>query len=190
MPRTMEMGSPTEAVWVKVAAALRGELGEGPFNSYVAPSAVRQGFSGSLCLVTPTVYARDWVRRNAMRRLSDLWAQHDPSHRPLDVKSRAEYEIEIPASEKIRDAETAGARAADPAPAEVVDFEGRQAERPMRAAGLQERLSFDSFVVGQGNEFAYAMARQVATWVDGHFNPARAPRAMQAFLDLGRSAVA
>ena len=41
----------------------------------------------------------------------------------------------------------------------------------MRAAGLQDRLTFDSFVEGQGNAFALAIARQAAAWADGHFNP-------------------
>jgi chromosomal replication initiator protein len=186
MARTMETGTPPEAVWVKVSAALRGELGEGPFNSYVAPSAVRQAYSGALCLVTPTAYARDWFRRNAFRRVSDLWAQHDPSSRRLDVKSRAEYEAEAPAGvaaagsvQPVTHSQTSASK-----PGEVIDLNARQpapaaaaqattatTERPIRAAGLQERLSFDSFVVGQPNEFAHAMARQVASWVDGHFNP-------------------
>jgi chromosomal replication initiator protein len=43
--------------------------------------------------------------------------------------------------------------------------------RAVRAAGLQERLTFDSFVEGQGNAFALAIARQTASWADGHFNP-------------------
>ena len=43
--------------------------------------------------------------------------------------------------------------------------------RAVRAAGLQERLTFDGFVEGHGNGFALAMARQVASWADGHFNP-------------------
>jgi chromosomal replication initiator protein len=43
--------------------------------------------------------------------------------------------------------------------------------RAVRAAGLQERLTFDSFVEGQGNAFALAIARQAAAWADGHFNP-------------------
>ncbi|KAK0357983.1 hypothetical protein LTR94_037191, partial [Friedmanniomyces endolithicus] len=43
--------------------------------------------------------------------------------------------------------------------------------RAVRAAGLQERLTFDSFVEGHGNAFALAIAKQVATWADGHFNP-------------------
>ena len=165
MARTMETGTPPEAVWTKVSATLRGELGEGAFNSYVAPSAVRQAFSGNLCLVTPTAYARDWVRRNAMRRMTDLWTQHDPSRRSLEVKSRAEFEADSPAPA------AAPSQGAASEAAQVIQLAAHHAERPMRAAGLQERMTFDSFVPGNGNEFAHAMARQVAGWVDGHFNP-------------------
>ena len=43
--------------------------------------------------------------------------------------------------------------------------------RAVRAAGLQDRLTFDGFVEGHGNAFALAIARQVAAWADGHFNP-------------------
>ncbi len=40
-----------------------------------------------------------------------------------------------------------------------------------RLLGLQERFSFDTFVSGPANEFAFAVARRVAAWSDGHFNP-------------------
>jgi chromosomal replication initiator protein len=170
MAGTLGATTPPEAVWLKVSAALRGELGEGAFNSYVAPSAVRDGASG-LCLVTPTAYARDWVRRNAQRRLADLWRQHDPACRRLDVKSRAEYEAEVPSPAQGAATPPVTAQPAGQPSAEVIDLAARAAERPIRAAGLQERMTFDTFVAGPGNSFAHAMAQQVASWVDGHFNP-------------------
>ena len=40
-----------------------------------------------------------------------------------------------------------------------------------RQQGLQERFSFETFVPGPANEFAFAVARRVAAWSDGHFNP-------------------
>ena len=165
----LETGTAPEAVWTKVADALRGELGEGPFNSYVATSDVRPGSSGSLFLVTKTDYARDWVKKNAIDRVEQLWIQHDPVGRPIGLRSRHEHEADggdfTPAAP-----EPATIRASDRAFAGAVsDMSERQ--RPARPTGLQERLSFDSFVQGQGNEFAYAMARQVAGWADGHFNP-------------------
>jgi chromosomal replication initiator protein len=138
-------------------------MGEGPFNSYVAPSAVRQSFTGSLCLVTQTGYSCDWLRRNLGRRIDDLWDQHDPARRRLKFKSRAEFEAEEPQQ---------SAKSAKPnEPAEVVELAPHQAQRPGRAAGLQDRLTFDTFVGGHGNAFALAMAREIAKWSDGHFTP-------------------
>ena len=37
--------------------------------------------------------------------------------------------------------------------------------------GLHERFRFDSFVPGPANEFAHSVAKRVAGWSDGHFNP-------------------
>ncbi|WP_298328864.1 chromosomal replication initiator protein DnaA [Asticcacaulis sp.] len=155
-----------EMVWTKVASALRHELGEGPYNSYVAPSALRQNPLGDPVLVTPTLYARDWFARNALRRANELWAQHDPDHRSLELKSRAEFDDQSKAAPMTPVTRVDSAPVA-PSMAPVVNFHDAAA----RVAGLQERLTFETFVPGRGNEFAYTMSRQVATWADGHFNP-------------------
>jgi len=60
-------------IWNEASLRLRAEIGDGPFSSYIAPSAVRVDSSGQLILVTPTAYARDWVRKNALRRMNELW---------------------------------------------------------------------------------------------------------------------
>ncbi len=173
-----------ETVWSKVASILRRELGEGPYNSYVAPSSVKPGPYGDPVIVTPTAYARDWISRNAIRRAQELWSQHDPDARILDVKSRVEYD------DQTRAAGTAAPRMVEtrgefrdlrdvnaiPADSEAASRAAQNLAMPQmppqgRITGLQERLTFDSFVAGRGNEFAYTMSRQVASWADGHFNP-------------------
>jgi len=167
-----------ESVWSKVAIVLRKELGEGPYNSYVAPSSVRPGPFGDPVLVTPTAYARDWISRNAIRRAQELWALHDPESRVLDVKCRVEYEdenrlgsdarIETPAVTKpLSGSEAISTPESEP----VAESQPVVVSNANRISGLQERLTFDSFVAGRGNEFAYTMSRQVASWADGHFNP-------------------
>ncbi|WP_140984227.1 chromosomal replication initiator protein DnaA [Asticcacaulis tiandongensis] len=165
-----------EAVWTKVATTLRHELGEGPYNSYVAPSTIRQSALGDPVLVTPTIYARDWFARNALKRANELWTQNDPEGRILDIKSRAEFTEtapQTPAAEPlppisdIPGTAPASGPTSGPISGAVVSFSDAAA----RIAGLQERLTFDTFVPGRGNEFAYTMSRQVASWADGHFNP-------------------
>lgn len=158
-----------DRIWTEAAGRLRSEIGEGAFSSYIAPSAVRTDSAGQLILVTPTAYARDWVRKNALRRMNELWLGLDGLARRLEVRCRAEMGSTPPASQ------VAAGRA--PAAGNVVSMPiatvGPVADgaRAVRAAGLQERLTFDSFVEGQGNAFALAIARQAASWADGHFNP-------------------
>jgi chromosomal replication initiator protein len=163
-----------DRIWGEASVRLRAEIGDGPFNSYVAPSAVRMDAAGQLILVTPTAYARDWVRKNALRRMNELWLGLDGLSRRLDVRCRAEVGSAPPATAvsgaNVLDATprlaALAATASTPTAAPSVD-----GARAVRAAGLQDRLTFDSFVEGQGNAFALAIAKQVASWADGHFNP-------------------
>jgi chromosomal replication initiator protein len=156
-----------DRIWAEAAGRLRAEIGDGPFSSYIAPSAVRLDGAGQLVLVTPTGYARDWVRKNALRRLNELWLGLDGLSRRLDVRCRADMPAVTPS------VIASAAPTADRAPAVPAPTVGPVADgaRAVRAAGLQERLTFDGFVEGQGNAFALAIARQVASWADGHFNP-------------------
>lgn len=160
----------TEAsgVWSKTCATLKRELGEATFGSWLGQAVLRER-GDELCLVAATGMARDWIRRHAWRRIGELWAQNDPMGRSLDLKSRLEFDA-------------APAPAAPAAPVvlktEIVEIEVPVAAQPSpvvargaRQQGLQERFSFDTFVAGPANEFAFAVARRVAAWADGHFNP-------------------
>ncbi|WP_374598752.1 chromosomal replication initiator protein DnaA [Brevundimonas sp.] len=157
-------------IWTEAANRLRAEIGDGPFSSYIAPSAVRADGAGQLILVTPTAYARDWVRKNALRRMNELWLGLDGLNRRLDVRCRAEMGSVAPASQVAAGRAEGAAVVAAPIPMPTV-APVADGERAVRAAGLQDRLTFDSFVEGQGNAFALAIARQAAAWADGHFNP-------------------
>ncbi|NWE54295.1 MULTISPECIES: chromosomal replication initiator protein DnaA [Brevundimonas] len=168
-----------DRIWTEAAGRLKTEIGDGPFSSYIAPSAVRLDASGNLILVTPTAYARDWVRKNALRRMNELWLGLDGLSRRLDVRCRAEVgspapATAFPAGEAPRLASVGGV-VAPSVPASAISASAfapsTDGARAVRAAGLQERLTFDSFVEGQGNAFAFAIAKQVASWADGHFNP-------------------
>ncbi|MFN3837318.1 MAG: chromosomal replication initiator protein DnaA [Brevundimonas sp.] len=171
-----------DRIWSEASVRLRAEIGDGPFSSYIAPSAVRLDNAGHLILVTPTAYARDWVRKNALRRMNELWLGLDGLSRRLEVRCRAEVGSAPPASAvmpgNVVDAtprlaafastsQTAPIGAAHVSAAHV----SADGARAVRAAGLQDRLTFDSFIEGQGNAFALAIAKQVASWADGHFNP-------------------
>ncbi|MET0293421.1 MAG: chromosomal replication initiator protein DnaA, partial [Phenylobacterium sp.] len=158
-------GMPAGAVWTKTCQALKRELGEATFGSWLGPAALRE-HGEDVYLVAATGVARDWIRRHAWRRIGELWAQNDPMGRRLDLKSRMEVDSASSA---------AAAGAAPEIEAAVIEIDVPQATasavRTGRLQGLQDRFRFDSFVAGPANEFAFAVARRVATWADGHFNP-------------------
>src|SRR6478609_224087 len=79
------------AVWSKTCAALKRELGEATFGSWLGQASLRER-GDELCLVAATGVARDWIRRHAWRRIGELWAMNDPMGRNLDLKSRMEFE--------------------------------------------------------------------------------------------------
>ena len=152
-------------VWTKASVTLRRELGDDVFGSWLAPAALRPQPDGALCLVTPTSFARDWIRKNAWRRVEELWAANDPDHRSLCLKSRTEFEQAARQGHE----STVDSSLLQP-PAFDATFEPAEPKAP-RVGLPQERMTFDTFVVGPSNEFAHAVARRVAAWSDGHFNP-------------------
>lgn len=167
--------APAAAVWTKTCQVLKHELGEATFGSWLGQASVREA-GEDVCLVAATGVARDWIRRHAWRRIGELWSQYDPQGRQLDLKSRMELEslgavaapmMAAPVAANGASAALAAAPAIFEVEAEVAPVAARQG----RLFGLQERFTFDTFVAGPANEFAFAVARRVASWSDGHFNP-------------------
>ena len=158
--------TPANHVWTQASNLLRTELGDDAFSSWLAPAALRSACDGEVCLVTPTGLARDWIRRNAWRRIGEVWAAHDPHGRILHLKSKLEYENQYGPAPTAED--PGKTPVGDPADAPTAQRNDPPGERPN---SLQERFHFESFVVGSSNEFAYAVAKRVASWADGHFNP-------------------
>jgi chromosomal replication initiator protein len=164
--------APASAVWSKTCQVLKRELGEATFGSWLGQAALREA-GDEVFLVAATGVARDWIRNNAWRRIHELWGQNDPLGRRLDLKCRMEVESAYVPPMAIG-AGSSRATAAAPANAQVIEIEVEAAApvvRQGRLQGLQERYSFDTFVAGPANEFAFAVARRVASWSDGHFNP-------------------
>lgn len=159
-----------DKVWAEVCAALKGEMGEQAFGSYLAQASLRSARNGSVVVVTPTGYARDWVRRNAMRRMGEVWGLHDPEHRPLELKSRVEFDADDSGGES--EMAASAVVAVSPLVELVTASEAPACADGIRPrVGLQDRFSFDSYVEGSANRFAHDTARRVAAWEEGFFNP-------------------
>jgi chromosomal replication initiator protein len=150
------------AQWARLRARLRDEVGEAEYRNWLR-QMVLQSIDGDVVLITlPSRFLRDWVRDHYGDRLRSL-AQAEWS---------AVKRIDFRVSTASQAAETASAVQ----PAAMVQLEESfiAAQRPAAPrpqpeaqggdwmAPLDQRLTFDTFVVGKPNEFAHACARRVS----------------------------
>ncbi len=152
-----------EMQWQRVCSRMRSEIGEAAFSSWLKPMAVQDLTQGKVRLAAPTRFMRDWVVDHYADRLRVLWAEDNPSIVAVDVviqRSRP----------PVAGRRSAGSDAADPPqPPAAAPVAAHPTDR--LSVPLDPRFTFERFVVGKPNEFAYAAARRVAQAHEVSFNP-------------------
>lgn len=143
-----------------VEERLRKSLGASVFDTWLKTLSVGGFKDGILTLFLPTNFFCSYIARNFSEEITQAWRSENPS--VLSVK----FEVGSPAFsapvEKMPEMTQPAA-----APAAVPP----ETEKDALSAALDPRFTFDNFVVGAPNEFAYAAARRVAESDDVSFNP-------------------
>ena len=163
---TMVTGAPGwEAQWARVRGRLHSEVGDVEYRTWLRQMTFG-GFDGEEVTVRlPTRFLRDWVRSHYGDRLNVLWQAENRHVRRVDIRI-GESQPAGGLAEPVAPSPVPVAPPAPPHPDE------RAAERIELTAALDPRFTFDSFVVGKPNEFAYACARRVAEQpASAGFNP-------------------
>ena len=146
-------GETLNAEWERVTQTLRTNIGEAAFQSWIKPISLRGIDGGVLRLSVPTRFMRDWVLAHYLEQLTDLW-------RTENVNAK-EVEIVVQAERGLQPKEQVAVPEVSPIPAPIIE-PVRDPRSKSLSASLDKRFTFDRFVVGKPNEFAYAAARRVA----------------------------
>jgi chromosomal replication initiator protein len=168
--------------WTRIKGRLQAEVGEVEYRTWLRQMSLA-GLDGDEITVTlPTRFLRDWVSTRYGDRLRAIWQSENPSIRRVDIRVGSATTLPLPLADHVAadavaipreilketELETiqetirepiAPARAAPPATGWQDD---RMEPRSDLAAPLDPRFTFEGFVVGKPNEFAYACARRVA----------------------------
>ncbi|MES2713006.1 MAG: chromosomal replication initiator protein DnaA [Pseudomonadota bacterium] len=146
--------------WARVRGRLREEVGEVEYRTWLKQMTLA-GIEGDEAIVLlPTRFLRDWVRGHYGDRLRALWQQENASIRRVEVR--------VAAAAKPGPGEAATEAAPDglaeplAARPETRTAAAKPDPRVDWSAPLETRFTFDTFIVGKPNEFAYACARRVA----------------------------
>ncbi len=151
--------------WEAVAARLRTEIGEAAFQSWLKPMTVRAFTGGIVRISVPTRFMRDWAAAHYQERIGELWREENPGVAKIDVFVQSERAERADRTSPSSDIEPRRLSEAEQG------AETNARERASISGPLDCRFTFDQFVVGKPNEFAYAAARRVAEAASVQFNP-------------------
>ena len=146
-----------KAEWEAVSSQLRTEIGEASYQSWLRPMSVRGLEAGVVTIAAPTRFMRDWAAAHYQDRLAELWRAETGKVKAVAVVVRS--------AQPAPDAPEAAPRR------EGILRSRRDAPKDDLSAPLDGRFTFEQFVVGKPNEFAYAAARRVAEADSVPFNP-------------------
>lgn len=138
--------------WGRVRSRLQAEVGEVEYRTWLKQVSFAGLAGDEVVVMLPTRFLRDWVNKEYGDLVADLWQQENPA-----VK-RVEFRTGTP------DVRTAAPDLAEPT-VQVAAPQPAAPAAPARQenmAALDQRFTFETFVVGKPNEFAYACARRVA----------------------------
>ena len=147
----------TEESWGLARGELLKALGKNNFQSWIEPLRLAGLSEGVATFDAPTKFMRDWVSRNYLDKIAI----------ELGRAGVSVSRVEIAVSDQ-RPAPAAAAPTAVPM-AEQARRRAQPEELP--GAPLDQRFTFDTFVVGKPNELAHAAARRVAEGGPVSFNP-------------------
>ena len=150
--------------WKAVCGLLRTDIGEAAYQSWLKPMTVREINDGRVKISVPTRFMRDWIVAHYSDRLCELWNEENPEVHSVDVFVKPERQ---PAGTEARTSVSRG-RAEGAAGADGSKSENHPSNI---SAPLDSRFTFEHFVVGKPNEFAYAASQRVAEAAKVPFNP-------------------
>src|SRR5688500_18349498 len=141
-------------IWDQVLARVETKVNRHSFYTWFQPTSLISDTGSTLFVRIPNPVFREWLTKHYTVILTEALAE---VQRPgVDVVFSADSSgLEVAA-------ESQAGQPATPAP---VPVEGQV------AAGLNERYSFDTFIVGPSNQFAHAACRAVAEAPSRSYNP-------------------
>ncbi|HEJ83268.1 MAG TPA: chromosomal replication initiator protein DnaA, partial [Desulfobacteraceae bacterium] len=134
------------AVWDQVKDQIRSYLPKNSFSLWIHPISCLEANGTSMVLGCPNRFSRNWVMENYLSLIREKLEASGMGHMAVDFKVQA--------------------RKREPSPAALPTHPDQLPLPSMprhRNLWLKSQFTFDRFIVGQSNEFAYSASRSMAS---------------------------
>lgn len=159
-PSTATESSDVFARLEKIKSILHKECGDTAYRSWIAPVSAISFLNGVLTLSAPTRFVRDWVRSHYEARIKSLWIQNFGALTRLEITTSS-----------TAPAPAAGDNVVSFDPAPPAPEAAENTDIASLSSPLDGRFTFDSYVTGAPNAFAFGAAQRVARGESTGFNP-------------------
>ena len=163
--------------WGQICSQLKNEVGDTAFESWLKPLSLGTFDNGVMNICVPTRFMRNWVITHYSDRIHKIWEKKNPAIKNINFVVQASRE-ETPSLYNPTCRSLLKKISSSPAPQNIYQSgvaaiannnEGTMSDS--LSVPLNPQYTFDNFVVGKTNEFAYAAARKVAESRNISFNP-------------------
>jgi chromosomal replication initiator protein len=187
------------ALWQRVLAVLRAELGEKVFISWFLKMEILAVENGVVHLSVPTAFLKSWVQQHFATKVMAALAREMGDVRDFSISVRGSTArtaqarssgpaTAAPKGEPAMPSQSAPTLSQPPAAAALPADSAAQTRHadPLGGSPLDRRLTFKSFLTGQSNAFAHAACMQAARTEPG-LAPLYNPLYLHAQVGLGKT---
>lgn len=171
--------------WSQICDQLKVEFGDVAFDSWLKPLSLGTVNDGVVNVCVPTRFMRNWVIAHYSDQIHKIWERKNPNIKQVNFVVQATQEaqtisrIETPTSAFNSSCRSLLKKISSSPIAQNIYQSGGAALNSGEfvngdtslSVPLNPQYTFDNFVVGKTNEFAYAAARKVAESRNISFNP-------------------
>jgi chromosomal replication initiator protein len=143
-----------EAVWEKAKEAIKCSMDADGFQTWIEPLRLVGNDGEALVFECPNAFFKEWIERHHRKRLQEAIREAAGTDKPIKLKVTEERTKQKPQKQG------------------PVQLDFREiGSSPHWRSGLIRDFTFERFVVGPCNEFAYSAALEVARSQRTRYNP-------------------
>jgi chromosomal replication initiator protein len=143
-----------DSIWQKIQEKLKAEFGEATYKSWLSKLEFTCFSNHVLNINAPTKFMKEWVMTHYAAKIKNLWKEFDSSILSIEITTNRTNSSTNNTTTSITNSS--------------IEIENKDENTSVSfledniSASLDERFTFDNFVVGGPNELAYAAAKSVA----------------------------
>ncbi len=140
-------------LWDNVCKHIHAQIGDAEYTSWIKPLLFKSIDNGTILIECPSLFVKHWIESNLLRTMEKAFKDCLPDVKSIHIKLAVNSNKKNKSNDITNNSPPTGESA------------------PIATQNVEARYTFDNFVVGKPNEFAYAAALKIAESPKVQFNP-------------------